>query len=129
MTTNDTQRGADGAGLRVTSDQVDDVLSNDLIYSPTIYAICRDWLDMQAERGRMLAVIEATRVAARDFPLIAYGDDEVMMACAHCMERWVDVVYGEGLIDVPHADDCPAVALIAALASLTPARDETAVGN
>jgi hypothetical protein len=109
------QRGA--IVMRATSEQVDDMLS--WTGSPLVRAICRDWLDMATERERMLAVVQAVE-AAGPWPVITYrqGTYRCVFCDAPCEDRHA----------MQHFGKCAGLRIANALASLTPARDETAVG-
>jgi hypothetical protein len=124
--------------MRVTSDQVVEMLREaqenwprlgrmqcgelaDIATTTTriLPDICRDWRDMQARLSRYERVVQAAKDAG-PFPVIANvpWHDGAVQECQHCL-------WGAG----KHAPDCPGMELREALAALTPARDETAVGD
>jgi hypothetical protein len=109
--------------MRVTSEQVEDLihdmrLRGQSILGDHITGVCRDWLDMHAERWRMLAVVQA-----------ALRDQQVNRKhIALCNQLDVDE-WSPEMIAVQDEMIAAAVDLDIALdAYTTPARDETAVG-
>ncbi len=97
------------SGLRLTSEEVDDILLTWDSYPDPVLEMCRDWLDMQARFAALEAVVDAVREALGHWWFINPYQN---LECLHCGETHHEEA------GFPHAAGCAFVALRDALSAV-----------